>query len=69
MKTFLTQKGRFRGPQIEALDFAHAEQQAFEMDVTVIGEHVLTLSRKGFTESDADRLCKALSESEVEGGE
>ena len=42
----------------------HARQLAFEMDedVEVIGEHVLTIQREDFTEKDADRICKALSE-------
>jgi len=62
MKTFLTEVGDFEGPQIEAFDFGHAEQIAAEMGVTVIGEHVLTIQREGFTENDADRICKALSE-------
>ena len=62
MKLFLTKNGNFAGPQIEALDMAHAQQQAFDMDVEVVGEHILTISKKGFTEKDADRMCRALSE-------
>ena len=63
MKLFLTQLGNRVGPKIEAFDMGHARQLAFEMseDVEVIGEHVLTISRSGFTESDANRICKALS--------
>ena len=63
MKTFLTEKDGFEGPEIEAIDFQHAEQQALELGVNVTGEHILTISCKGFTDIDADRICKALSES------
>lgn len=62
MKIFLTEKDGFEGEQIEAFDFGHAQQIAWGMNVEVIGEHVLTIQRKGFTEIDADRICKALSE-------
>ncbi len=62
MKTFLTEKDGFEGEQIEAFDFGQAQQIAAEMGVEVVGEHVLTISREGFTEEDADRMCKAFSE-------
>lgn len=65
MKTYLTQNGCFVGPRIEAFDFGHAVQQASELGVVAIGEHILTISRKGFTEKDADAMCKAFSESEI----
>lgn len=65
MSTFLTQVGNFEGPQIEAFDFGHAQQQAWsEPGLEVVGELVLTIQRPGFTEEDADRICKALSEEE-----
>ena len=64
MKTFLTEKNGFEGEQIKAFDFGHAQQIAAEIGVEVVGEHVLTISRAGFTEEDAGRICKALSESE-----
>lgn len=64
MKTFITQNGDFEGPQIEALDFGHAQQQSWsEPGLEVIGELVLTIRRPNFTEEDADKMCKALSES------
>ncbi len=67
MKKFLTRIGDFEGPKIEAFDFGHAQQIAWGMEgVEVIGEHVLTILRPGFTEDDADRICKALSENERE---
>lgn len=64
MKNFITRIGDYAGPQIEAFDSGHAKQIAAEMDLDliVIGEHILTISREGFTEADADRMCKALSE-------
>ena len=63
MKTFLTEKDGFEGPEIEAIDFQQAEQKALELNVEITGEHILTIYRKGLTDSDADRICKALSES------
>ncbi len=63
MKTFITEVEGHEGPQIEAFDFGHAQQQAWaEPGVEVIGELMLTIQRDGFTEKDADRICKALSE-------
>lgn len=63
MRTFLTQVGDLEGPQIEAFDFGHAQQQAWsEPGLEIVGELVLTIQRPGFTEEDADRICKALSE-------
>ncbi len=63
MKTFITEKDGCEGPQIEALDFEHAQQQAWaEPGLEVVGELVLTIQRENFTESDADRICKAFSE-------
>ena len=63
MKTFITEKDNREGPQIEAFDFGHAQQQAWsEPGLEVVGELVLTIQREGFTESDADRMCKAFSE-------
>ena len=64
MKTFITEKAGFAGPNIEALDFAHAELLVQDTDLTVIGEHRLTISRKGFTPEDADKMCKAFAEQE-----
>ena len=65
MDTFLTQLGCRVGPRIEALDFGHAEILAKSIDdnLEVVGEHVLTLSRDDFDDDDADRICRALSES------
>ena len=64
MKTFITEKNGFEGPEIEALDFGHAEQLAKDIDdnLVVSGKHILTIQRDGFTAEDADRMCKALSE-------
>ncbi len=62
MKTFLTEKDGYEGETIEAFDFGHAQQIAWGIGLEVIGEHVLTIQREGFTEFDADRICKALSE-------
>lgn len=64
MKVFLTEKDGKAGERIEAFDLGHAKQLAWsEPGLEVIGEHVLTIQRDGFNENDADRMCKALSES------
>jgi len=60
MKTFLTEKEGFEAEPIEALDFGHAQQIAWGLGVEVIGEHILTIQREGFTEEDANRMCKDL---------
>ena len=66
MKTFITEIDGCEGPQIEALDFGHAQQQAWaEPGVEVVGELVLTIQRRDFTEKDADKMCKAISESDL----
>lgn len=62
MKLFLTQIDGHEGPPIRAIDFDHARQLAFELEAEVIGEHFLTIKKGGFTEQDAERLCKAMSE-------
>ena len=63
MKTFLTEKNGVIGPRIEACDFEHAELLASNLGVEVIGEHKLTIFKDGFTDDDAKKLCKAMSES------
>ena len=65
MRTFITERDGCEGERIEAFDFGHAQQIAWATPgLKVIGRHVLTIQRKGFTDNDADRICKALSESE-----
>ena len=66
MPTFLTEKDGFEGPKIEADAFWHAEHLAKEIDLNleVVGEHILTIKRLGFSEADADKMCKAFSEEE-----
>lgn len=63
MKTFITEIEGHEGPQIDAFDFGHARQQAWGIPgLEVSGELVLTIQKEGFTDKDADRICKALSE-------
>lgn len=66
MKTFLTEKDGVEGPKIEADAFWHAEHLARGIDpgLKVVGKHILTLKRQGFSEEDANRMCKAFSEEE-----
>ena len=66
MPTFLTEKDGFDGPKIEADAFWHAEHLAKEIDLglEVAGEHILTIRRPGFSEADANRMCKAFSKEE-----
>ena len=63
MKTFITEKNGFAGRQIEAFDFGHAQQQVWdEPGLEVVGELILTIQCEGFTERDADKMCKAFAE-------
>lgn len=63
MKKFLTENGDCEGPDIEALDFGHAELLAEKLGVKVYGEHFLTISGKNLTDEAANKICKAFSES------
>lgn len=60
MKTFITHKNGFSGPQIEALDHAHAEMMAenTDPDLVVDGELFLTIESAEYTNEMADRLLK-----------
>ncbi len=64
MKQYITEKDGFEGPIIEACDFAHAEQQAESLGVTVSGELRLTIVSDSMTPERADALVKALAEQE-----
>ena len=67
MSLFLTQRVR-PGRSIEAIDYEDARQQALsEQGLEVVGEHILTIQRRGFNENDADRILEALSEEGHEG--
>ena len=66
METYLTEKDGVEGPKIEADAFWHAEHLArgIDLGLKVVGKHILTISRPGFSEADANRMCKAFSEGE-----
>ena len=65
MKTFITQQSDLNvaGPNIKALDFAHAIQQAIPLDISVVGELKLTIFSNNLTDKRADMITRQLSES------
>ena len=67
MRKFITHKGMVEGPDIEAIDHAHAATIAADIDPELIvdGESRLTIKSDAMTDDIADNMIRAMAEENI----